>query len=125
VFFAGDSAGHCLPVTAEGIRTAFYFAIACGRELRAVLDGSRTRDEALARYGSFSAAHRWKYEAMLQVQHLVPRLRPRVLTGVVDLFGRAAVSHWAFRHYLEIAPPAFALPAPPTALSPVAGAVAA
>ena len=35
VFFAGDSAGHCLPLTAEGIRTAFYFAIACGRELRA------------------------------------------------------------------------------------------
>jgi menaquinone-9 beta-reductase len=126
VFFAGDSAGHCLPVTAEGIRTAFYFAIACGRELRAVLAGSRTRSDALARYASFSAAHRWKYEAMLQVQHIVPRLRPRVLTGVVDLFGRPAVSHWAFRHYLEIAPPSFALPAPPAAArSSVSGAVAA
>ena len=34
VFFAGDSAGHCLPLTAEGIRTALYFGIACGRELR-------------------------------------------------------------------------------------------
>src|SRR5919204_612470 len=31
VFFVGDSAGHCLPLTAEGIRTAFYFGIACGR----------------------------------------------------------------------------------------------
>src|SRR5689334_10506007 len=27
VFFTGDSAGHCLPLTAEGIRTAFYFGI--------------------------------------------------------------------------------------------------
>jgi menaquinone-9 beta-reductase len=125
VFFAGDSAGHCLPVTAEGIRTAFYFAIACGRELRAVLDGSRSRSEALSRYAAFSAAHRWKYEAMLQVQHLVPRLRPRVLTGVVDAFGRAGVAHWAFRHYLEIAPPSFALPAPPAAQSQVSRAVAA
>jgi flavin-dependent dehydrogenase len=126
VFFAGDSAGHCLPVTAEGIRTAFYFAIALGRELRSVLSGSRTRDEALERYASFSSAHRWKYEAMLQVQHVVPRLRPRVLTGVVDAFGRTAVSHWAFRHYLEIAPPSFALPAPPAAApSLVSGAVAA
>ena len=35
VFFAGDSAGHCLPLSGEGIRTAFYFGIACGRELRA------------------------------------------------------------------------------------------
>ena len=39
MFFVGDSAGHCLPLTAEGIRTALYFGIACGRELRAVLDG--------------------------------------------------------------------------------------
>jgi menaquinone-9 beta-reductase len=115
VFFAGDSAGHCLPVTAEGIRTAFYFGIACGRELRAVLEGRRTREEALARYGRFSDAHRWKYEAMLQVQHLVPKLRPRVLAGVTRAFDRATVSHWAFGHYLKIAPPSFALPAPPAA----------
>src|SRR5947209_4948773 len=33
VFFAGDSAGHCLPLTAEGIRTALMFGAACGREL--------------------------------------------------------------------------------------------
>ena len=33
IFFTGDSAGHCLPLTAEGIRTALYFGIACGREL--------------------------------------------------------------------------------------------
>ena len=39
VFFVGDSAGHCLPLTAEGIRTALYFGIACGRELRAVRGG--------------------------------------------------------------------------------------
>ncbi len=38
MFFAGDSAGHCLPLTAEGIRTALYFGLACGRELRAVLE---------------------------------------------------------------------------------------
>ena len=61
-FFVGDSAGHCLPLTAEGIRTAFYFGVACGRELRGVLAGASTREEALARYGAFSEAHRWKFE---------------------------------------------------------------
>ena len=40
VFFVGDSAGHCFPLSGEGIRTAFYFGIACGRELRAVLAAS-------------------------------------------------------------------------------------
>ena len=36
VFFVGDSAGHCIPLSGEGIRTAFHFGIAAGRELRAV-----------------------------------------------------------------------------------------
>ena len=53
VFFAGDSAGHCLPTTAEGIRTALYFGLACGRELRAVVEGAirprRRRSSATAR----------------------------------------------------------------------------
>jgi menaquinone-9 beta-reductase len=115
VFFAGDSAGHCLPLTAEGIRTAFYFGIACGRELRAVLEGRRTRAEALDRYAAFSESHRWNFEALLQAQHAVPRLRPRALGAVTRGFGRAAVSHRAFGHYLRIAPPEFALPAPPRA----------
>ena len=48
IFFAGDSAGHCLPLTAEGIRTAWYFGIACGRELQQVVDGRATREQALA-----------------------------------------------------------------------------
>ena len=42
VAFVGDSAGHCFPLSGEGIRTAFYFGIACGRELRAVLEGAKT-----------------------------------------------------------------------------------
>src|SRR4051794_20095211 len=50
IFFAGDSAGHCLPLTAEGIRTALYFGIGLGRELRAVVEGRRTREEAAERY---------------------------------------------------------------------------
>jgi digeranylgeranylglycerophospholipid reductase len=115
IFFAGDSAGHCLPLTAEGIRTALYFGIAVGRELRAVLSGARTREAALARYAAFSARHRWKYECMLRAQHAVPRLAPAALGAVTRGFAHAGVAHWAFRHYLRIAPPQYALPAPPPA----------
>ena len=35
----GDSAGHCLAMSAEGIRTAWYFGIAVGRELTACRRG--------------------------------------------------------------------------------------
>jgi menaquinone-9 beta-reductase len=118
VFFVGDSAGHCLPLTAEGIRTAFYFAVACGRELRAVLEGRSDLAAALRRYGAFSASHRPKFEAMLLAQRAVPRVHPRALGGVVRAFGRRRLSHWGFGHYLEIAPPEFALPAPPRAAEP-------
>jgi flavin-dependent dehydrogenase len=122
IFFTGDSAGHCLPLTAEGIRTAFYFGIACGRELRAVLAGRRSRDEALARYSAFSASHGWKYACMLNVQHAIPRLRPRALGAMARTFEHGGPAHWAFRHYLRIAPPDAALPAPPAALRATAAA---
>src|SRR5207244_13059931 len=87
IFFAGDSAGHCLPLTAEGIRTAFYFGLACGRELRAVVEGRSTRAAALAQYGAFSAAHRWKFESLLFVQRLVPRVPPRLLRAATRAVG--------------------------------------
>jgi flavin-dependent dehydrogenase len=108
VFFAGDSAGHCLPLTAEGIRTAFYFAIACGRELRAVIEGRKGRAEALRSYHYFAEAHRWKFEWMLRVQHLIPRVPPRLLAlGLRGMEDRRFVD-WSFGHYLRIAPPQFA-----------------
>ena len=122
MFFAGDSAGHCLPLTAEGIRTAFYFGIACGRELRAVLDGRLTREEALEHYGAFSASHRWKFEALYAAQQSIRHLHGRPLDGLTRVFARRRVSEWAFRHYLDIAPPSYAVPAPPSAQRVLAAA---
>jgi flavin-dependent dehydrogenase len=108
VFFVGDSAGHCLPLTAEGIRTALYFGIALGRELRSVLDGRQTRSEATARYAGFSDDHRWKFGWMLRAQRLVPRIPPRLLAPLIRLLGARRLVEWAFGHYLRIAPPEFA-----------------
>jgi digeranylgeranylglycerophospholipid reductase len=108
IFFAGDSAGHCLPLTAEGIRTAFYFGIACGREVRSVLDGDATCDVALERYADFSARHAWRYDSLLRVQQLVPRVPPRVLALALRGMGHDRFVHWAFGHYLRIADPAYA-----------------
>jgi flavin-dependent dehydrogenase len=104
-FFCGDSAGHCLPLTAEGIRTALYFGAACGRELRGVLEGRQDRPTALARYHAFSRAHGWKYASMLGVQRLVPRVPPRILAPAVRAMGHRRFVDWSFGHYLAIAPP--------------------
>jgi len=122
VFFVGDSAGHCLPMTAEGIRTALYFGVACGRELLAVLDGRQDTAAALRRYGEFSASHRLPFACMYAAQQSVRRLHGPAMNTLVRLVGRRRVSHWAFRHYLDIAPPSAALPAPAARRSAVAAA---
>ncbi len=108
VFFVGDSAGHCLPLTAEGIRTAFYFAIALGAELRAVLDGRQTRQEAAARYAAFNDSHELKFRWMLRVQRLIPKVPPRLLGPIIRLLGSQRFVDWSFNHYLRIAPPEYA-----------------
>ena len=121
VFFAGDSAGHCLPLTAEGIRTAFYFGIACGRELRDVVAGARSREEALRRYGAFSDSHEWKFRWMLRAQRAVPRVWPLALHAIVRSMQHRRLTKWAFDRYLGIAPPEFA--GPPPARRPGRGTV--
>jgi len=108
VFFAGDSAGHCLPLSGEGIRTAFYFGVACGRELRRVLDGAGTREDALAAYGAFSASHARAFGIALRLQRLVPALPPRVLAAALAVVGRERICRRAFSWYLEQAHPRFA-----------------
>src|SRR5919199_532263 len=125
VFFVGDSAGHCLPLTAEGIRTAFYFGIACGRELRRVVEGRADRGAALARYGAFSDRHAWHFRWLLRVQRLIPRVPPRALAVALRAMASDTFVDWSFNHYLRIAHPAYARelaarPSQPRALAPAA-----
>jgi menaquinone-9 beta-reductase len=108
VFFVGDSAGHCLPLSAEGIRTALYFGIALGRELRGVVEGRQSREEAAASYAEFHDSHEWKFRWMLRVQKLIPRVPPRILAPLIRLMGSKRFVDWSFTHYLRIAPPEYA-----------------
>jgi flavin-dependent dehydrogenase len=115
VFFVGDSAGHCIPMSAEGIRTALYFGIACGRELAAVLAGEKDREAALAAYHEFASAHTWKFEWMWWNQRAVRHLHGRPLDALARLSSRPRLTRWLFNKYLNLAPPSYALPAPPQA----------
>ena len=108
VFFVGDSAGHCLPLSAEGIRTAVYFGMALGQELRGVVEGRQSREQAAESYASFHDSHEWKFEWMLRVQKLVPRVPPRILAPLLRLLGTKRFVDWSFNHYLQIAPPEYA-----------------
>jgi len=125
VFFAGDSAGHCLPTTAEGIRTALYFGLACGRELRGVVEGRQDRAQALARYAAFCDRHLRPFRWLLRAQSLVSRVNPTpAMTPALRLMDHQRFIDWSFGHYLRIAPPGFALEGelPPVDAEPVAAA---
>ena len=108
VYFVGDSAGHCFPLSGEGIRTAFYFGIACGRELRAVVEGAREPADALERYRRFSAGHGKAFARALRLQRLIPALPPRVLALALKAIGAQPVVDRAFGWYLDQAHPSFA-----------------
>lgn len=105
VFFVGDSAGHCLPATAEGIRTALYFGAALGTELRAVHEGHQTRDQALAGYHRFNESHRPQFEQMLKLQRFLPKLHPRLVKPILALVGRGRIGRKLFSRYFEFASP--------------------
>jgi menaquinone-9 beta-reductase len=105
VFFCGDSAGHCFPLSGEGIRTAFHFGIAAGRELRGVVAGEQSREQALARYGAFSAGHERAFRRALRLQRLVPALPPRLLTLLLRVVSPQPIVDRMFGWYLAQAPP--------------------
>lgn len=109
VFFVGDSAGHCFPLSGEGIRTAFYFGIAAGREIRPVLAGQAGRDDAVRRYAAFSASHAHAFGLALRLQRLIPALPPRLLTLALRVIGHQRVVDRAFGWYLRQADPSFAV----------------
>jgi flavin-dependent dehydrogenase len=110
IFFTGDSAGHCLPTTAEGIRTALYFGLQCGRELRAVVEGRQDRALALSRYAAFCDRHERAFRWLLRVQGLVSRVNPTpLMTPALRAMSSRRFIEWSFGQYLRIAPPEFAL----------------
>ncbi|MGB0121472.1 MAG: NAD(P)/FAD-dependent oxidoreductase [Solirubrobacterales bacterium] len=108
VFFAGDSAGHCIPATAEGIRTALYFGAALGTELRAVHEGLQTREQALEGYHRFNEGHRRQFDLMLKGQKVLPKLHPRLVKPVLALIGHGRIARHVFNRYLGLCPPEFA-----------------
>ena len=118
IFFVGDSAGHCLPLTAEGIRTALYFGIACGRELRAVVSRATLRRRAGA-----GALRRLLGVARVEVRRDAARPAAGAARSAAAArrAGCAAMQSrrfldWSFGHYLAIAPPEFVAAGPPPAL---------
>jgi flavin-dependent dehydrogenase len=101
VLFAGDAAGHCLPLTAEGIRGAVWFGALAGRLLRAVAEG---RLDAATAHGRYRAAHEdvaGHFGHLLTMQRAYPRLGVRGLASVARIVGTPRIGRAVTRRYLR------------------------
>ena len=77
---------------------------------------SAQRAGALGRYAHFSAEHAWKFAWLKRWQDHIWQARPRPRDAMVRSLRSRRLAQWSFGHYLRVAPPEFALPAPPPAV---------
>lgn len=76
LFVVGDAAGHCLPVTGEGIRPALTFGTLCGRIVQQVIEGRLTLPQGLARYRAEVLRYRRAYRMLEAIQRGILTLPP-------------------------------------------------
>jgi len=101
VFRVGDAAGHCLPLTGEGIRPAIYFGAMLGRLVRGALSGERSQAEARVRYQSLVDRHARPHRYLLAAQKVLPALPLRGIKAVGDFVRRPANLDWLLRVYWQ------------------------
>jgi flavin-dependent dehydrogenase len=101
VLFVGDAAGQCLPLTAEGIRTAIAFATAAGGLIEQALAGGIADDDARRRYADLVARHERHYRALLRYQRALPALPPPVLRAVTRVLEASGIGTAFTRRYVR------------------------
>ena len=110
VFFAGDCGRALLPAVGRGDPHRVLLRHRLRARAARGARGRARRDEALERYGAFSAAHARPFALALRLQRLIPALPPRALTALLAVMGRERLCRRAFDWYLDQAPPAAAAP---------------
>jgi menaquinone-9 beta-reductase len=107
VFMVGDAAGHCLPFSGEGIRSAVWAGRVCGRLVRQVLDDELPATDAAARYIAYAGRQRRRYR-VLEWSTLAALALPAGSLGLLAAWASRPGPLRAFmRHYLSM----FAVPA--------------
>lgn len=99
VFRVGDAAGHCLPLTGEGIRPALYFGAKLGRLVQGILLEEWDEAEARARYQLLAGLHLLPHRGLLAAQRVLPALPLGGIKVVGEVIRRPAILDWLMRTY--------------------------
>ena len=106
VFLVGDSAGHCLPLTGEGIRPAIFFGQQLSGLLNDILAGRRTRFEAAGAYSAVQAEHARKYRILRGAQSWLRGWPdPPMSWFFRNYASERSLYRWLSRTYWDVAAP--------------------
>ena len=100
VFVVGDAAGQCLPASGEGIRTAIFHGIHCGRAIAAALRGAISAEEARALYQEQARGTDGFHHQLLKLQALVAATPGPLLAAAGRVCSQPALTHSIMRKYL-------------------------
>ncbi len=101
VWLLGDAAGHCLPLTGEGIRFAFQDGDVAGRLLDDVLANRRTWQAASAAYAATVERHRVRIGTFANLQHFVRHVPNAAFAPMAWVLARRAVRSRGLARYMN------------------------
>lgn len=101
VWLLGDAAGHCLPLTGEGIRFAFQDGDIAGRLLDSVLSERCTWDAASAAYAQSVERHRARVGSFTNLQHFVRHVPNVAFAPMAWILARQTVRHRGLARYMN------------------------
>lgn len=100
LWLLGDAAGHCLPLTGEGIRFAMQDGDVAGRLYAAVLTGDTTYPAASVAYAAAVARHRARVRAFIGLQRFVRVVPNRAFGAMAWVMARRPVRERYLARYM-------------------------
>lgn len=101
VWLLGDAAGHCLPLTGEGIRFAFQDGDVAGRLLDDVLSGRCAWNAASAAYAEMVERHRVRIGSFTNLQHFVRYVPNAAFAPMAWVLARRSVRSRGLARYMN------------------------
>jgi flavin-dependent dehydrogenase len=105
VFVVGDAAGHCLPLTGEGIRPAVFFAQRLGGIIDQELTGTIDHALALDIYRVQQARFAKRYRLLRKAQTALRGWPDPPVGTFLAAFSRGFMYEWLCRAYWDVAAP--------------------
>ncbi len=104
LFAVGDSGGHCLPLTGEGIRCALHTGWLVGSLVSAVLAGRCTLEDAHRRYRAYLRAQRARVVFLAAATGCAWRWPLSLREAALAAWSRPALRRTFLRYYLGTFP---------------------